>query len=99
VPYQVIGTWTGAKLFQAAATAGVSASDTAPTAADIYKGLYGLNGTTLGGLSASPETFVQGQPNILKCMYMMGIKGGQWTAPYGSQTFCMPDSFLKQLGL
>jgi branched-chain amino acid transport system substrate-binding protein len=99
VPYQVIGTWTGAKLFQAAATAGIPASDTAPTAADIYKGLYGLNGTTLGGLSASPETFVQGQPNILKCMYMMGIKGGQWTAPYGSQTFCMPDSFLKQLGL
>jgi branched-chain amino acid transport system substrate-binding protein len=99
VPYAVIGTWTGAKLFQAAAEGGVSASDTNPTSQDIYNGLYGLNGTTLGGLSASPEMFVKGQANILKCMYVMGIKDGQWTAPYGSQTFCMPDSFLKSLGL
>jgi branched-chain amino acid transport system substrate-binding protein len=99
VPYQVIGTWTGAQLFEAAAKLGVSASDTSPTSQDVYNGLYGLNGTTLGGLSASPETFVKGQANILKCMYIMGIKDGQWTAPYGSQTFCMPDSFLKQLGM
>jgi branched-chain amino acid transport system substrate-binding protein len=99
VPYQVIGTWTGAKLFQAAAEAGVSATDSNPSAQDIYNGLYSLNGTTLGGLSASPETFVKGQPNILKCMYVMGIKDGQWTAPYGLQTFCMPDSFLKELGM
>jgi branched-chain amino acid transport system substrate-binding protein len=99
VPYNVEGTWVGAQLFEAAAELGVSASDTNPTSEDIYNGLYGLNGTTLGGLSASPEMFVKGQANILKCMYIMGIKDGQWTAPYGSQTFCMPDSFLKQLGL
>jgi branched-chain amino acid transport system substrate-binding protein len=99
VPYQVIGTWTGAKLFEAAAQAGVTASDTSPTSADIYKGLYSLNGTTLGGLSASPESFTPGKPTILKCMYMMGIKSGQWTAPYAAQTFCMPDSFLHELGM
>ena len=99
MPYQVIGTWTGAQLFEAAAQAGVPATDTSPTAANIYTGLYSLNGTTLGGLSASPETFTQGKPSILKCMYMMGIKNGQWTAPYGSQTFCMPDSFLQELGM
>ncbi len=99
VPYTVIGDWTGAQLFEAAAQMGVPVSDSSPTAADIYKGLYSLNGTTLGGLSASPESFTQGKPNILKCMYMMGIQNGQWTAPYGSQTFCMPESFLTELGL
>ncbi len=99
VPYQVIGTWTGAKLFQAAAQAGVPAGNNSPTPQDIYNGLYGLNGNTLGGLSASPEQFTQGQPNILKCFYVMGIKNGQWTVPYGSQTFCMPDSFPKELGM
>lgn len=95
----MIGTWTGAKLFEAAAPAGAPASDTSPATADIYKGLYSINGTTLGGLSASPETSTRGKPSILKCMGMMGIKNGQWTAPYGSQTFCMPDSFLQELGM
>jgi branched-chain amino acid transport system substrate-binding protein len=99
VPYTVIGTWTGAQLFEAAAKAGVSASDTSPSSQDIYNGLYSLNGTTLGGLSASPETFTQGKPSILTCTYMMGIKDGQWVAPYGLQTFCMPQSFLAKIGL
>jgi branched-chain amino acid transport system substrate-binding protein len=99
VPYVVIGSWTGAKLFQAAAQSGVAASDQTPSSTDIYNGLYSLNGTTLGGLSASPETFTKGQPGALACFYLMGIKDGQWSAPYGLHTYCAPPAALKALGM
>jgi branched-chain amino acid transport system substrate-binding protein len=83
--------YVGAQLFAAAAQAGVSASDTNPSAQAIEKGLYSLHNETLGGLSP-PLTFVKGKPNPINCVFFYGVKNGVYSAPYGSQLFCEPQT-------
>jgi branched-chain amino acid transport system substrate-binding protein len=83
--------YVGAQLFEAAAMAGVSASNTAPSAQDIYNGLYGLHNETLGGL-APPLNFVKGKANPVNCVFFYGVKNGVYAAPYGSQLFCEPQT-------
>jgi branched-chain amino acid transport system substrate-binding protein len=77
--------WAAGMLFDAAArAANLGAS---PTAADILTGLYSLKDETLGGLS-SPLNYVKGKSASVKCWFYYGIKGSQFTAPYGSQPTC-----------
>jgi len=48
----------------------------APTAADVYAGLYKFNKETLGG-GTPPLTFVKGKLPAVPCAYSGTIKGGQ----------------------
>jgi branched-chain amino acid transport system substrate-binding protein len=86
-PAAISAGWTGLQLLTAALKNGVSAT---PTAANVLAGLYALNGTTLGGLSASHITFTPGKPSSQLCYFIVGIKNKKWIAPYGLKTQCRP---------
>jgi branched-chain amino acid transport system substrate-binding protein len=79
--------YVGAVLFQTAATSGVSAGNSSPSAQDIYNGLYQIKDNNLGGLAPS-LTFVQGKPNPVNCVFLYGVANGQYAATHGDQTFC-----------
>jgi hypothetical protein len=60
-----------------------------PTPEDVFKGLYALNGDTLGGI-APPLRFVPGAaaPQI-RCSFEAKVVSGKWVAPIGtSLTYC-----------
>ena len=79
--------WGGGKLLEAASK---NLPDR-PTSADILKGLYALNGETLGGLTP-PLTFAPGQPyeGVNYCIYPQKIQGGKIIAPKGNAYVCAP---------
>jgi branched-chain amino acid transport system substrate-binding protein len=77
--------WAGGMLFAAAAKA-ANLGDNA-TAAQVYTGLYALQGDTLGGL-APPLTFHQGQPTSVNCWFYSVINNHQFTSPYGTAPTC-----------
>ncbi len=83
-PPLVSAAWTGMELFAAVAS---NAGDN-PTTQSIYAGLYGLNGSTLGGL-APPLTFTQGQANNVNCFYIEESTSGRYTAPKGDSPVCV----------
>ena len=78
--------YVGSILFQTAATAGIPAGDTSPSAQGILTGLYTLKNNTLGGL-APPLTFVAGKPNTVTCVFLYGVQNGKYAATHGDQTF------------
>jgi branched-chain amino acid transport system substrate-binding protein len=78
--------WTSGLLFQAAAQA-AHLGDNA-TAAQVTDGLYDLHGDTLGGM-APPLTYTRGKPTTdINCVFLMGIKNGNWTLPIGLKQVC-----------
>jgi branched-chain amino acid transport system substrate-binding protein len=82
--YDVATGWVAAKLFERA-TAKLGEN---PTGEDVLRGLWSLRDDTLGGLTA-PLTFPEGQKaSPTFCYWPVRIKGGQWTAPQGSQPIC-----------
>jgi len=83
-PTVVAAVWTGMAEFGAVAA---NAGDT-PTTQAIYSGLYGLNGSTIGGL-APPLTFKQGQPNQVNCFYQIKSSNGKYVAVNGDQSTCV----------
>jgi branched-chain amino acid transport system substrate-binding protein len=80
---EVAAVWTGMQLFGAVAS---NAGDS-PTPQSIYKGLYALDGSTLGGL-APPLTFKVGRPNPVNCFYLVKGTNGRLTAPKGDTPVC-----------
>ena len=77
-------TWDGLQLLaQALKDANVAAS--APvTTADVMTGLYGLKDETLGGELANGVTYTKGKAfgfTANPCYFVVGMKGGQVTAP------------------
>jgi branched-chain amino acid transport system substrate-binding protein len=75
-----------AVFFEAAAKAGHLGNHATP--AQVIKGLYALHGATLGGM-APPLTFVKNKPTSgINCVFLMGVKNGQWTLPIGLKTVC-----------
>jgi branched-chain amino acid transport system substrate-binding protein len=85
-PYNVLGSYGAALLFQrvlANAPAAVSTQD-------VYSGLYSLHGDTLGGFSP-PLTFERGKPAAINCFFFESIKGGKFVAPNGSTPSCQPQ--------
>jgi branched-chain amino acid transport system substrate-binding protein len=77
-------TWQGLQAFaQAVKNADVAAS-TAVTSADVMTGLYDFKGENLGGLLANNVTYTKGKPfgfTANACYFVVGMKGGQTTAP------------------
>ena len=77
-------TWNGLQAFaQAVKNANVAAS-AAVTAADVMTGLYDFKGENLGGLLANNVTFTKGKAfgfTANACYFVVGMKGGQTTAP------------------
>jgi branched-chain amino acid transport system substrate-binding protein len=77
-------TWNGLQAFaQAVKNAGVAASTTV-TPADVTAGLYDFKGENLGGLLANNVTYTKGKPfgiTANACYFIVGMKGGQTTAP------------------
>jgi branched-chain amino acid transport system substrate-binding protein len=88
-PAAVSASWTGLQLLTAALKGGISGT---PTAQGVLNGLYALQGSTLGGLSATPLTFTQGKPTSEHCYFIVGIKNKKWFAPQGSKTQCAPKN-------
>ncbi len=84
--------WISAKLFQAAALAGhLGARGTAPTPAEVVRGLHALNGTTLDGL-APPLHFAAGKANPVDCWYWATIQNGKFKLPFGTKPACSSQS-------
>lgn len=82
--------WVSMELLKAAVLAGGSGPVTAQS---IKNGLYTLKNDTLGGL-APPLTFLPGQVNLQNCYFQLGISGGKFTAPVGSNTSCAPNALV-----
>lgn len=78
--------WTSGLLLEAAARAAHLGDD--PTRVQVMNGLYDLHGDTLGGM-APPLTYKRGKPTTdINCVFLMGIKNGQWTLPMGLKQVC-----------
>jgi branched-chain amino acid transport system substrate-binding protein len=81
--------WVSGKLLEAAAKAGnVGANGAAPSAADLLTGLHALKDETLDGL-APPLNFAAGKPNPVDCWYLVVLKNGQYSTPYGTDSTCV----------
>ncbi len=81
--------WTAAKAFEKAVS-NIPAG-TAPSAAEVKKGLYSFKDETLGGLAPNPITFTEGQEHPHNsCWWFLRIKNHDVTAPQGMKTTCTP---------
>jgi hypothetical protein len=77
-------TWDGLQaLTQAVKDENIPAA-TAVTAADVMAGLYSFKNENLGGELANGVTYTKGKPfgfTANACYFVVGMKGGQTTAP------------------
>ena len=61
-----------------------------PTPADIMKGMYTIKNNSFDGLLSEPLTFTEGQNSPdHSCYFVVQIKNGAYTAPYGSKPQCL----------
>jgi branched-chain amino acid transport system substrate-binding protein len=86
--------WSGFELFKAAAEAGKITADS--TTKDVVDAMYKLKDETLGGISP-PLNFKVGQPTLIPCYFVQGIKDGQYTAPRGVSPICVPTAKIPAL--
>lgn len=84
--------WTGFQLFAAAAKAGEITPTS--TAADVKKGLFALEGETLGGLTP-PLNYTEGSPTAIDCYWSEGLEDGTWTQPGGTDPICVDAALAK----
>jgi len=82
----VQGWIAGEQLAAAVRAANVPAS-TPVTSADVLRGLYALDGSTLGGLT-QPLTYKPGVGHVNTCFYLGQIKGGKLTSLNGAKPIC-----------
>jgi len=89
----VLQSWAGAKLFEAAA----KSVDLSPTSApaDVVKGLYSLKDETLDGI-APPLTFTAGKPAFPSCYFLSTIEDKQLVAK-PSEPVCLSADELAGL--
>ena len=91
-----INQWSGLELFKKAAEN--AKMDASSTGEDTQKGLYAMKDETLDGISP-PLNFVKGQPTaFVPCYFVQGIKGGEYTAPKGSEPTCVPEDEIGKIG-
>jgi branched-chain amino acid transport system substrate-binding protein len=77
--------WVGGKLLERVA---LTFPDKDVTSADVLRGLYGLQGETLGGL-VPPLTFREGQANPENlCSIMVRVEKGRFVPRDGDNFFC-----------
>ena len=83
--------WTAGKAFEKAAA---SLGDT-PTSADLVKGLLTIKNDTLQGLAPAltfhvaspPANWANYQQPASPCFFLIQLKNGKWTKPYGRATY------------
>ena len=84
-------TWDGLQaLAQAVKDENIPAA-TAVTAADVTAGLYSFKNVSLGSELANGVTYTKGKPfgfTANACYFVVGMKGGQTTAPAGLRPQC-----------
>lgn len=82
-----VNAWQGGKLIERIGE-GLSAN---PTNEDILRGLYALDGETLGG-TVLPLTFPEGKPtsDTYHCVVLVEVSGGKSTTPNGDNWTCPP---------
>lgn len=79
--------WAGGKLFEAIAQ---RLGDT-PTRAQIFEGLYGLRGNTLGGI-VPPISFPRGRhDDVNVCAAPIRVSRGDFVTPSGRPFVCIAD--------
>jgi hypothetical protein len=86
-------TWDGLQaLAQAVKDENVAAA-TPVTAANVMAGMYSFKSQTLNGELANGVTYTQGKPlgfTANACYFVVGMKGGQTTAPAELTPQCPP---------
>lgn len=77
--------WVAGKLLE---RAGANLSEP-PTSAAILQGLWGLRDETLGGLTATPLNFTDGEaPPVQQCWYTVVLQGGSWKSADNAARHC-----------
>lgn len=84
---EVVESWASGLLFQKAAKLGKLGVKGKPTSKELYKGLYKMHGTTLGGI-APPLSYTKTKPNPIDCWFWMRTKNKKFTTPYGLKPVC-----------
>lgn len=80
--------WTAGVVFGAAAKAGSSAG-TAPTCADVIKGVYTLGPNYTAGGLMGPATYTPGKPATTSpCAWYAKVVNGKYTRPKGTSAIC-----------
>jgi len=84
-------TWDGLQALAQAVKAENIAAATPVTAADVTAGLYSFKNQNLSGEVANGLTYTKGKPfgfTANACYFVVGMKGGQTTAPAGLTPQC-----------
>jgi branched-chain amino acid transport system substrate-binding protein len=84
--YDTFYPWIAGQLFETAAQAGKLTPSSTPS--QVKQALYGVNGTTLGGLSA-PLPIANGKPVFSPCYYGVAIKNGAYVALNAGKPTCL----------
>jgi branched-chain amino acid transport system substrate-binding protein len=88
-------TWDGLQVFAQAVKDENIPAATAVTTADVMNGLYSFKDENLGGELANGLTYTKGKPfgfTANACYFVVGMKGGQTTAPAALTPQCIGKS-------
>ncbi|MHB1776672.1 MAG: ABC transporter substrate-binding protein [Acidimicrobiales bacterium] len=88
---QEVEMWVSGLLLEAAVKAGKAGEHGPVTTAQLYKGLYALHGTTLGGM-APPLSYKAGHTHGIECWFWIGIKNHKFVTPYSTSPVCPSSS-------
>jgi branched-chain amino acid transport system substrate-binding protein len=92
--YEVQASWLGGKLFEAASKAAGGFTPES-TSADVLKGLYAIDGETLGGV-APPLKFTEGTPTLSQCYFVQQVKDKKLVSA-DTKPHCLTDEQSSQL--
>jgi branched-chain amino acid transport system substrate-binding protein len=84
-------TWDGLQALALAIKDAHVAASAPVTSADVVTGLYGFKDENMGGELANGVTYAKGKPfgiTANPCYFVVGMKGGQTTAPAGLTPQC-----------
>jgi branched-chain amino acid transport system substrate-binding protein len=93
--YTMIMSWSGGKLFEAAAKAGNLTPSSTP--AELKQALYKLHNETLGGI-APQLNFTAGKPTFIPCFFSMKISGGKFVSQNVNKPVCLTATQSKAAG-
>jgi len=88
---QEVEMWVSGLLLEAAVKAGKAGEHGPVTTDQLYKGLYALHGTTLGGM-APPLSYKAGHTHGIECWFWIGIKNHRFVTPYSTSPVCPSSS-------
>jgi branched-chain amino acid transport system substrate-binding protein len=93
--FTMIFSWSGGKLFEAAARAGQLTPSSTP--ADVKQALYKLHNETLGGISP-PLNYTPGKPTFVGGYFTQKISGGKFVSLNGNKPTALTPAQAKAAG-